>query len=94
MKVSNSKSLNFIPSPHSKGREGAYEVKKLAARDSHLLLNNFFIKSFGVVVLVVLVVLTVVFRTGRSSGKPLLLPVLKDHQNHHQDHPTTRTTKD
>ena len=30
------------------------------------------------------------FCTGRSSGKPLLLPVLKkhrqDHQNHHQDH--------
>ena len=30
------------------------------------------------------------FRTGRSSGKPLLLPVLKihpqEHQKHHQDH--------
>ena len=30
-----------------------------------------------VVLVVVLVVLAVVFRTGRSSGKPLLLPVLK-----------------
>ena len=30
-----------------------------------------------VVLVVVLVVLAVVFRIGRSSGKPLLLPVLK-----------------
>ena len=27
---------------------GAYKVKKLAARDSHFLLNNFLIKHFGV----------------------------------------------
>ena len=26
---------------------GAYKVKKLAARDSHFLLNNFLIKHFG-----------------------------------------------
>ena len=26
---------------------GAYKVKKLAARDSHFLLNNFLIKNFG-----------------------------------------------
>ena len=56
---------------------GADKVKKLAAPDSHFLLNNFLIKNFGVVVLVVvLVFLAVVFRTGSSSGKPLLLPVL------------------
>ena len=65
MRVSSSKFLNFISSPHppprSKGREGAcplpplggrvggaYKVKKLAARDSHFLLNNFLIKNCGV----------------------------------------------
>ena len=36
------------------------------------------------------------FRTGRSGGKPPLLPVLKkhrqDHQNYHQDHKTTTGT--
>ena len=39
---------------------GAYKVKKLAARDSHFLLNKFLNKHFGVVVLVVWVVLVVV----------------------------------
>ena len=33
----------------------------------------------------VLVVLGVVFRTGNSSGKPLLLPVLKNHPQDHQN---------
>ena len=35
------------------------------------------------------------FRTGRSGGKPPLLPVLKnhpqEHKNHHQDHPNQQT---
>ena len=38
---------------------GAYKVKKLAARDSHFLLNNFLIKNFGVGLFLVLVVLVV-----------------------------------
>ena len=57
---------------------GAYKVKKLAARDSHFLLNNFLIKNFGIY--------RVIFGFGgpgggfggfllgsRSSGLPLLL---------------------
>ena len=43
-----------------------------------------------VVLVVALVVLAVAFRTGNSSGEPLLVPVQKkhrqDHQTHHQDH--------
>ena len=36
------------PPPLYGGRVGgAYKVKKLAARDSHFLLNNFLIKNFG-----------------------------------------------
>ena len=30
---------------------GAYKVKKLAARDSHFLLNNFLIENFGVAII-------------------------------------------
>ena len=79
MRVSSTKFLNFISSPHPPPRPksgggglppppplggegasplpafraggrvgGADKVKKLAARDSHFLLNNFLIKNFGV----------------------------------------------
>ena len=38
-----------LPACRVRGRVGgAYKVKKLAARDSHFLLNNFLIKHFGV----------------------------------------------
>ena len=78
MLVSSSKILNFISFPHHPplgGRVGgAYKAKTLAARDPHLLLNIFFIKQFGVVVLVVLVVMVVV--CGPGGVFLVLVPVV------------------
>ena len=81
----------LAPSPPLVGRVGgAYKVKKLAARDSHFLLNNFLIKNFGVGLFLVLVVLVVVlvafFLVVAVVACHYCYYQPESHQNHHQNH--------
>ena len=73
----------------------SYKVKKLAARGSHFLLNNFLIKNFGVglfLVLVVLVVVLVAFRLVVTVVASHYCDYQEEsHQNHHQDHQKQKT---